>query len=140
MKTRGALSITKCIVLLCLQYKKVIDVLNDYTVNIVFKNRSLESVNQRSYSLADYCQEQKLNLMHIITDVENAFYDMQGNKSKDDWSPEAMNMFQHIRHRLLDSANSIERLPRNLHYKGVNVGSMSGSEYIAGILNRASQK
>lgn len=110
--------------------------LSDYTVNIVYKNRSLESVSQKSYPLADYCQEQKLNLMHIITDVENAFYNMQNNQSKDDWTPDAMETFQHIRHKLLDAANSIERLPKNLHHKGINIGTMNGTDYIAGIVNQ----
>lgn len=110
--------------------------LNDYTVNIVYKNRSLENVSQRSYPLVDYCQEQKLNLMHIITDVENAFYSMQGNQSKNEWSPEAMELFQHIRHKLLDSANSIERLPKNLCCKGMNIGAMNSADYIADVVNQ----
>jgi len=114
--------------------------LNDYTVNIIYKNRSLESVSQRSYPFADYCQEQKLNLMHIITDVENAFYCLQDNQSKESWTPEAMETFQRIRHKLLDAANSIERLPRNLYCKGKNIGAMNGSEYIAEIVNRATQQ
>lgn len=113
--------------------------LNDYTVNIIFKNRSLESVSQRSYPLKDYCQEQKLNLMHIITDVENAFYTLQKNQSKEDWTPEAMDAFQHIRHKLLDAANSIERLPQNLHCKGVNVNAMNGADYIAGLVNQCTK-
>ena len=111
--------------------------LNDYTVNITYKNRTLEPVNQKSYPFADYCQEQKLHLMHIIADVENAFYDMQGNKSKEDWDERTMASFQHIRHKLLDAANGIERLPRNLFYKGQNVSSVNSAEYVAGIINDA---
>lgn len=110
--------------------------LNDYTVNIVFKNRSLEDVSRRSYALVDYCQEQKLNLMHIITDVENAFYSMQGDKTKDEWTPEAKETFQRIRHKLLDAANEIVRLPNNLQYKGVGIGVVNGTEYIAGLVNQ----
>lgn len=110
--------------------------LNDYTVNIVYKNRSLESVNQKNYPFTDYCQEQKLNLMHVITDVENAFYAMQGDKSKDEWSAEAVETFQRIRHKLLDAANSIVRLPQNLQCKGVGIGMIDGAEYIAGLVNQ----
>lgn len=112
---------------------------NDYTVNIVYKNRSLENVNQKSYPFVDYCQEQKLNLMHVITDVENAFYVLQDNKNKDEWSPEAVEAFQRVRHRLLDAANSMVRLPQNLQYKGVNIGSINGAEYIAGLINQYTQ-
>lgn len=110
--------------------------LSDYTVNITYKNRSLESVSQKSYPISDYCQEQKLNLMHVITDVENAFYAMQGDKSKDEWSPEAVELFQRIRHKLLDAANSIVRLPQNLHHKGVSISAVNGADYIAGIVNQ----
>lgn len=110
--------------------------LNDYTVNIVYKNRSLESVSQKSYPLSDYCQEQKLNLMHVITDVENAFYTLQEDRSKDEWTPEAVETFQRIRHKLLDAANSIVRLPQNLQFKGVNIGAVDGSEYIANLVNQ----
>lgn len=111
--------------------------LNDYTVNIVYKNRTLEPVSQKAYALTDYCQEQKLHLMHTIADVENAFYTMQGNKSKDDWDAETMASFQHIRHKLLDAANSIERLPKNLHYKGQNVNAVNSAQYVADIINQA---
>lgn len=110
--------------------------LDDYTVNIVYKNRSMENVSQRTCLFADYCQDQKLNLMHVITDVENAFYAMQGDKGKDEWSQEALDSFQRIRHKLLDSANSIVRLPQTLHYKGVGIGIMDGTEYIANIVNK----
>lgn len=109
--------------------------LNDYTVNVTYKNRSLESVNQKNYSLVDYCQEQKLNLMHVITDVENAFYLMQGDRSKDEWDQEALETFQRIRHKLLDAANSIVRMPQNLQCKGVSISAIDGSEYIASIVN-----
>jgi len=114
--------------------------LNDYTVNIVYKNRSLEDVSQKSYPLSDYCQGQKLNLMHVIADVENAFYALQDGKSKDDWTIEATDLFQRIRHKLLDSANSIERLPRNLCCKGMNVSAMDSADYIADVVNRLTQK
>lgn len=111
--------------------------LNDYTVNIVYKNRTLEPVTQKAYSLTDYCQEQKLHLMHIIADVENAFYNMQDNKSKEDWDAKVMVDFQHIRHKLLDTANSIERLPKNLFYKGQNVDAVNSADYVADIINKA---
>lgn len=111
--------------------------LKDYTVNIVYKNRALENVNQKNYSLVDYCQEQKLNLMHVITDIENAFYTMQAEKSKDEWSPETTEAFMRIRHKLLDAANSIVRLPQNLQYKGVSINMINGSEYIAELVNHS---
>lgn len=111
--------------------------LDDYTVNIVYKNRALEPVSQKNYPLVDYCQEQKLNIMHTIADIENAFYKFQNNYSKEDWNIEAIECFQHIRHKLLDAANNIERIPRNLCFCGQNIGAIKSSEHIANLINQA---
>lgn len=108
----------------------------DYTVKITYRNRALESVSQRILPLNDYCREQRQNLMHIIADVETAFYALLDNKSKEDWTPETMEAFQKIRHRILDAANNIERLPRNLYCKDIPVSSMNGSDYIASVIDR----
>ena len=131
-----ASSITRCIAFLCRSRKKVIYMLSDYTVNITYKNRSLESVGQTVYSFSDYCQEQKLNLMHVITDVENAFYSLQCDKNKDEWDTEVLETFQRIRHKLLDSANNIVRLPQNLRCNGVSVSATNCADYIADVVNQ----
>lgn len=109
--------------------------LNDYTVNVIYKNRSLESVSERIYPLADYCQELKLGIMRTIMDVENAFYRFQNGKNKEQWEPDVLECFQRIRHKLLDSANSIERVPSNLQYKGSNVNKMNAADYIADVFD-----
>ena len=68
----------------------------DYTVKITYKNKSLETISQREVPLVDYCKEQRQNLMHIIADVESAFYLLQPNRNKDEWSAETMEAFQKI--------------------------------------------
>lgn len=112
----------------------------DYKVKITYRNRSLENVSQRVIPLTDYCKEQKQMLMRIIADVENAFYALQNYKSKSEWPEEAINAFQKIRHKILDSANNVERMPQNIFYKDTNITAVDGSRYLADIINAASQE
>lgn len=108
--------------------------LNDYTVNITIRNKDMESVSERNYSFASYCQEQKCNLARVINDVEHAFTDLCG-KSKDQWDEETARKFYGIRRNLLNAANNIERLPGNMRYRGTRLDSMPAGEFVAGILN-----
>ena len=112
----------------------------DYTVKITYKNKSLETISQREVSLVDYCKEQRQNLMHIIADVESAFYLLQPNKNKDEWSAETMEAFQKIRHKVLDSANNVERLPKNIYYKNCNISAIDATEYVGAIINAATKE
>lgn len=107
---------------------------NDYTVKISYRNKEKEVVNERTYGLVNYCQQMKIGIMKTIADIENAFYEMQGNKSKEDWNDDTMTKFQHIRHKLLDSANNIERLPNNLYVDGKHIASVDASKYLASVL------
>ena len=109
--------------------------LNDFTVHVIYKNKAFDDVSTRTYALTDYCQELRTKLMHTIMDVENSFYSYQDNKSKDEWDCEAMESFQKIRHKLLDAANAVNRIPTNLKYKGANINSMKASEFIADTIN-----
>ncbi len=112
----------------------------DYTVKITYRNETLKPVSQRVLPLNDYCREQRQTLMHVIADVETVFYSLLGNESKEDWPPEAVEAFQKIRHRILDAANNIERLPNNLHYKNTPISFMSGADYVASAIDRYAKK
>lgn len=91
--------------------------MDDLTVKVVYLNRNLEQVNEKTYSLKDYVKSTKLELMRIIMDVEDLVYQLLG-ESKDNWTKETLDAFNKIRHKILDQANAIERLPQNLLYKG----------------------
>lgn len=110
--------------------------LSDYSVKVVYKNKALEPVSERTYSLVDYCQEMKLGIMRTIMDVENAYYSLQGKKEKQEWDSETMKSFQHIRHKLLDAANNIQRIPNNLYVGNQNVNTIKLSEYIVDVADR----
>lgn len=108
--------------------------MSDFKVNIEYKNKHLQTVNEREYDFNEYTEMLQLELMRILMDVEDAFYQLQGNVQKENWSPLANDLFQKIRHKLLDQANAIKRLPNTLNYKGVPCKNLS--EVIAETLNQ----
>lgn len=55
-----------------------------------------------------------MDLKRIITDVEDLAYTMSGNSSKDEWSSAEVLAFQKIKHKLLDKAGEISRLPESI--------------------------
>ena len=105
--------------------------MSDFKVTINYKNEELETVAQKEYSFIDYTDLLNLELKKILTDVEDAFYVFSGGKQKKDWDPEFTERFLKIRHKILDQANAIKRLPMNLTYKGIRGSSMPLSEFIA---------
>jgi len=114
--------------------------MSDFTVKISYKNKNLENVSNRTYDFRQYTEMIKLELMRVIMDVEDAFYTLQGAKAKEDWDEDTTAMFQKIRHKLLDQANSVERLPQNLYFNGTQCFDMSVSKMLADIMNNAQQK
>jgi len=105
--------------------------MSDFRVKIEYKNKDLETVVEKEYDFIDYTEMLSLELKRILMDVEDAFYYFSGNKQKQDWSPELVERFQKIRHKLLDQANAVRRLPENLSFKGVKATTMPFSEYLA---------
>ena len=105
--------------------------MSDFKVKIEYKNKNLETVVEKEYDLIDYTDLLSLELKRILMDIEDAFYYFSGNSQKQDWSPELNDRFQKIRHKLLDQANAIKRLPENLNFKNIKATTMPFSEYIA---------
>ena len=105
--------------------------MSDWVVKIEYKNKDLETVVEKEYDFIDYTDMLNLNLKHILMDVEDAFYTFSGNKQRKDWSPELREKFTKIRHKILDEANSIKRLPETLFYKDIPASNIPFSEYLA---------
>ena len=105
--------------------------MSDFKVKIEYKNKDLETVVEKEYGFIDYTEMINLELKRVLMDIEDAFYYFSGNKQKDEWSPELTEKFGKIRHKLLDQANAIKRLPDTLSYHGVKASSMPFSEYLA---------
>ena len=104
--------------------------MSEWNVTIQYKNKNLETVVEKEYDFISYTEMINLELMRLIMEVEDAFYYFSGNKQKEDWSPEAKERFQKIRHKMLDQANAIKRLPQTLSYKGIRADQVSISDFI----------
>ena len=105
--------------------------MSDFRVKIEYKNKDLETVVEKEYNFIDYVDMLNLELKHILMDIEDAFYAFSGNKQKEEWDKDTAERFKKIRHKILDQANAIKRLPENLTYKNIPATTMNFSEFIA---------
>ena len=110
------------------------------TVKVAYRNKDTGNTDEWTYDFQQYAEMKKREIMRIIMEVEDVIYHMQGGNSKDDWDSQTMERFQRIRHKLLDQANAIERLPRNLYYKNVNCMNKSISEILASIIDQQAEQ
>lgn len=104
--------------------------MSEFKVTIQYKNKNLETVVEKEYDLISYTEMLNMELMRLIMEIEDAFYEFSGNKQKEEWTPEMMERFKKIRHKMLDEANAIKRLPQNLTYKGIRADQISISDFI----------
>ena len=104
--------------------------MSDFVVKIEYKNKNLETVVEKEYDFISYTEMLNLELMRLIMDIEDAFYVFSGNKQKEDWSPEMTERFKKIRHKMLDQANAIKRLPQKLSCRGIKADQITIGEYI----------
>lgn len=87
-------------------------------VKVTYRNARLEPVSTQLYPLRDYTDMLRNDLLKIITDIEDILYVATGNKIKDEWPDEVWGGFTHIKHKILDKAGDIGRLPDNLKKVG----------------------
>ena len=88
--------------------------MDDLKVKVVYRDRNLNPTSEQVYPLRDYADMLRLDLMRVVSDVEDLVYMVNGNKPKDEWSDETWILFQKIRHKLLDKAGAIGRLPDDM--------------------------
>lgn len=87
---------------------------NNLKVNVVYRDKNLDPTYERSYFLRDYTDMIRMNLIRVISDVEDLIYTMSDNKTKQEWPDSVWVKFQHIKHKILDNAGSIGRLPDDI--------------------------
>lgn len=75
----------------------------------------------------------RADLLRLITDVEDMAYRFNDNKPKEEWSDESWADFCRIKHKILDKAGDIGRLPDNIFE--YSEGEKSLSEFVASVLN-----
>lgn len=81
---------------------------------ITYKNKDLKTISKCEQSLKDYSDMLSLDLKRIITDIEDLLYLSTGSKSKNQWSEAELIAFEKIKHKILDKAGEISRLPENI--------------------------
>lgn len=81
---------------------------------IAYKNKNLETIQECEYPLQDYMDMISLDLKKIITDVEDLVYMTNGNRPKNEWSEAEIILFNKIKHKILDKAGEVSRVPQCL--------------------------
>lgn len=77
----------------------------------------------------------RADLLRVITDVEDLVYLLNDNKPKNEWNDESWAAFCRIKHKLLDKAGDVGRLPDNMfHIPERENGSLS--EFVSNVLNK----
>lgn len=92
--------------------------MDELKVKVVYRDRDLNPTSEKTYLLRDYTDMLKMDILRAVADVEDLVYITNGNKPKDEWSDDTWTAFQRIRHKLLDKAGSIGRLPNDIIQTG----------------------
>lgn len=100
-------------------------------VRVVYRNRNMESTYTKTYSLEQYTEMLKIDLQRIVSDVESLCYAANGNKEKEEWSDETFSAFNLIKHKLLDKAGDVGRIPENI----MEIRTEPMSNFVARVLN-----
>lgn len=90
----------------------------EFGVRVVYRGKDLKPMYTLDYSLQEYVDMLKNDLLWLVTDIENLCFEASGNKPKSEWSDRMWVGFNTIKHKLLDKAGDIGRLPRNMYEKG----------------------
>lgn len=86
----------------------------DIHVKITYRNSKLEPVCTEVYGLQEYTGMIRQSLLRLITDIEDTLYTATGNKTQDEWPDDVWASYLHIKHKILDKAGDIGRLPDNI--------------------------
>lgn len=85
-------------------------------VNVVYRDKDKQPVYTKNYTLREYTDMLRADLLRIITDIEDMCYAVNGGQQKEDWSDETFSGFNKIKHKILDKAGDIGRVPDNIRY------------------------
>ena len=104
-------------------------------VRVTYKDKELRPVYTKTYSISEYTDMLRADLLRIVTDVENLCYAANNNLPKEDWDDDTFEEFNKIKHKLLDKAGDIGRLPSNIVVRT----NEPMSEFVARLLNEGDE-
>ena len=107
---------------------------DDIDVRIVYRDRERNPVCARTYTLREYTEMLRADLLRVITDVEDMCYAANRNKPKEDWSDETFSGFNKIKHKILDKAGDIGRLPDSLCERDRETVPLT--DFVAGMIEK----
>ena len=97
----------------------------EHKVKIVYRNEKLEPVYEKRYGLDEYTEMLKFDLLRLITDVEDIIYECNDGRAKDEWTDSVWLKFCKVKHKILDKAGEISRLPENIYIEEGDHGTDS---------------
>lgn len=100
-------------------------------VTVTYRDKDLRPTYTRTYTLPEYADSIRSDLQQLVGEVETLGYLANGNKPKEEWSDESFAAFTRIKHKLLDKAGEIGRLPANMK----QLKREPLSDYVARIMN-----
>lgn len=83
-------------------------------VKVTYRNRNMTQVYTKTYSLDEYTKMLHTDLLRLVTDIEDLCFTVNDGKPKEEWSEETFTAFNKIKHKLLDKAGDIGRMPENM--------------------------
>lgn len=86
----------------------------DIGVRVVYRNRDMEPSYTETYTLEEYTAMIRTDLHRLVSDVEELCYAANEGRAKEEWTDETFYGFNKIKHKLLDKAGEVERIPQNL--------------------------
>ena len=100
-------------------------------VRVTYRDKDLRPTYTKTYTLGEYADIMRSDLQSLVGDVETLGYIANDNKPKEAWSDESFAVFSRVKHKLLDKAGEIGRLPSNILLRS----SSPLSEYMEHVLD-----
>lgn len=83
-------------------------------VRVIYRDKDLRPTYTKTYSISEYAEAMRADLQGLIGDIETLGYIANENRRKEEWGDESFAVFSRVKHKLLDKAGEIGRLPSNL--------------------------
>lgn len=91
--------------------------IQEILVRVTYRDKDLQPTYTKTYTLGEYVEAMRSDLQSLVGEVETLGYIANDNKPKDEWSDDSFAAFSRIKHKLLDKAGEIGRLPVNLIFR-----------------------
>ena len=104
---------------------------SEVLVRITYRDKDLQPTYTKTYTIGEYADIMRADLQGLVGEVETLGYIANGNKPKEEWSDDSFAVFSRVKHKLLDKAGEIGRLPSNMCIRTKE----PLSDFVARILN-----